>query len=67
MTGFKVGDIITGTERNFYGVTNSDAVMLVTGIEPTHDVMRVKILYGRRAGMQFIVDWSKIAFRLLIR
>ena len=42
---FKVGDIITGRSNNGCGVTNKNALMLVTELNYYGDDMRVTVLF----------------------
>ena len=59
---FKVGDYLTGTKRNCYGYTNSDAIVKITDVFGYNEI-RVTLIRSKKnhtvEGMSFCVDSTK--------
>ena len=69
---FKAGDIITGTSRMYYSITNCDAIMRVIWIGDFYDVSRMEVvilehLIKGEKGCSYAVNNDDRCFRLLAR
>lgn len=66
---FEIGDIIIGTECNYYGAANYDAIMVVESGKLFSWYMGVRIIFHkdkRYIGKYFCVDNNAELFKLLI-
>lgn len=53
---FKIGDVITGTEDNPYGITNKNHIMIVIGVNPRRKMDLLVVVKGIFTFGQFNVE-----------